>query len=69
MTFGNPLALVVLDITTFTGIYIGLLLYLISVLILVMLGLLHYVHFSCFDICTSVIEKVHYYLSFLLLSM
>ena len=41
----------------FYCIYLELLLFLISALILVTLGLLHYVHLSCFDICTSVIEE------------
>ena len=41
----------------FYCIYIELLLLLISDIILVMLCLLHYVHFNYFDVCTSVIEK------------
>ena len=41
----------------FYCIYIQLLLFLISAIILVLLGSLHYVHFSYFDVGTSIIEK------------
>jgi hypothetical protein len=54
----------------FYCIYIQLLLFLISAIILVMLGSLHYVHFSYFDVCTSIIEESALLsVFFLLLSM